>query len=152
MGTQQWWLALLAGAMLACMIYFNSQLAHVTTSVWASFVAHGLGAVCALVLWAALLPLRKSPPSPAGIERPPRWAYLGGLPGAFTVILASTTVNSELGLSGTISLMFLGQVVSGLAIDTLGLFGSPRREVGFYAFFEVLLVMTGTAILIFFAR
>jgi uncharacterized membrane protein YdcZ (DUF606 family) len=96
-------LALTGGALLAMMIDCNSQLALHTSSVFSSWVAHGVGAVVALMLvrFSAQLALGRvcEPPSKAPS---PLWFYLGGIPGAFTVILAALAVNGRLSLSGAI--------------------------------------------------
>jgi transporter family-2 protein len=57
----------------------------------------------------------------------PLWSYLGGIPGALIVLLAALTVNSPLGLAGTLALMLIGQILFGLAADTFGLFGLARK-------------------------
>src|SRR4051812_30681824 len=99
-----WILGIVGGVLLALMIHYNSLLAHHTTPVFASWVAHGLGAVAAAVLVAvyARVP-RPAAPAIALQTRPPLWFYAGGIPGTFTVILAAITVNSGLALSGAIA-------------------------------------------------
>jgi transporter family-2 protein len=143
-----WLLATIAGAILACMLFYNGMLAHATDPIWASFVAHGVGTAAALLLLAL-------PVAPRKVDTPataPLWAYLGGVPGALTVILANITVNTPLGLTGSLSLMLLGQVVFALIVDSLGWFQLQPRRPGLYDFASVLGVMSGSAILIFFAR
>ncbi|MCC3768665.1 DMT family transporter [Streptomyces sp. UNOC14_S4] len=172
------------------MTHYNGILANHTSSVFGSWVAHGLGAVVALVLVVltgrALRPGRKAAGGgngPAG-EREgregkdeagnagagnaeagkggrgsgsgsgqraaaPLWSYLGGIPGAFTVMLASIAVNSDLELSGTIALMLVGQVLFGIVSDSFGLFGTPRRRLVLADFLVVLSVLAGSALIIF---
>jgi transporter family-2 protein len=67
------------------------------------------------------------------------------------VVIANVTVNSQIGLSGTLALMLLGQTIFGLLVDSLGLFQMKKRALSLYDFFEVLTIMTGSAVLIFFA-
>ncbi|WP_434633672.1 DMT family transporter [Chromobacterium sp. CV08] len=136
-------LALLAGALLALMIHCNSRLAAYGNPLTASWLAHAIGMLAALLLWKAL---RQARPVSG---RPPRWAYLGGVPGALTVALAAITVNSPLALSGTLALGMTGQVLFGLLSDRLGLFGMPRRPLRLNDALALPLVLSGCAILIF---
>lgn len=140
-------LALAAGALLALMIAINSTLAGYNSPLLASWVAHGIGAITAWLLLLLLNP--RSPrrtPSPAGI---PRWAYLGGFPGALTVVLAAITVNSPLALSGSLALMLTGQVLFGMLSDSCGWFGSIKRRLSLNDIIATLLILSGCALLIF---
>ncbi|MGW1091189.1 DMT family transporter [Streptomyces sp. NPDC002596] len=119
-----WLLAVAGGVLLTLMTQFNGELAHHTTAVYASWAAHGIGAVVALFLVAltARAPGRQEHPDVAQ-GRVPLWFHLGGVPGAFVVILSAISVNSSLALSGTVVLMLTGQVLFGIASDQLGLLG-----------------------------
>jgi transporter family-2 protein len=146
-----WLLALAGGSLLALMINFNSLLAKHTTPIFASWVAHAFGAVASLCLVA--LSLRKL--STKGVSQNPQnakspfWFYLGGIPGALTVVLAAVTVNSSLKLAGSISLMLVGQVVFGILSDYFGLFGIPKRKIVTMDFIVALSVLSGSALIIF---
>jgi transporter family-2 protein len=146
-----WLLAVAGGVLLAFMIHYNSLLAKHTTPVFASWVAHGLGGAAALLL---VVLYSKAPRSTATADGPrcvkaPLWFYLGGIPGAFTVILAAVTVNSTLALAGTVALMLVGQVLFGIVSDHFGLFRTPRRRIGVYDLCVVLSVLTGSMLIIF---
>ncbi|WP_394830500.1 DMT family transporter [Pendulispora rubella] len=146
-----WILAVAGGALLAVMIHYNSVLARHSTPAVASWMAHGIGTLGALVLVVAGTQLfRSSRSHPEKRGKVPGWAYLGGIPGAFTVWLAAVTVNSKLGLSGTLALMLVGQVTFGILSDRFGFFGVPKRRFALTDFFVVLAVLSGSAILIFF--
>jgi transporter family-2 protein len=140
--TLDWTLAFGAGVLLACMIGCNSLLAARTTPVFASWVVHGLGACAALLLasTAARLP---------GAAAAPRWSFLGGLPGAFAVILASVTVNGGLGLAATVALVLVGQVLFGLACESRGWLGSPRRALAAGDGLAALCSLAGSALILF---
>lgn len=129
------------------MLFFNGLLAKKTSPTWSSLVVHALGTITAGVLVVTLFSRRQSSSTKA-----PIWSYLGGIPGALTVIIANIAVNSQLGLSGTLALMLLGQTIFGLLVDSLGLFQMKKRVLTLYDFFEVLTIMAGSAVLIFFAR
>jgi transporter family-2 protein len=142
-----WLLAILGGVLLSLMIEFNSLLARFTSPVYASWVAHGLGAVAALALVVGYHRVRKAPER-QGV-RPPLWFYAGGIPGAFTVILAAIAVNSSLALSGTIALMLVGQVVFGMVSDHFGLFRTPKRRLSGTDLVVALAVLGGSGLIIF---
>ena len=143
-----WLIALAAGAVLAVMIQVNSVLAAHSTAFFASWVAHGVGALAAL----ALIAVTSRPTGAARPEKPPLWSYLGGVPGAFTVVLASVTINGSLALSVTIALMLAGQVAFGMAADQFGLFGMMRRKLGRRDLLVVLAVLAGSLLLLFGGR
>ncbi|UGA39865.1 DMT family transporter [Chromobacterium haemolyticum] len=137
-------LALAAGAMLAWMIHCNSLLAAHSGPLQASWLAHGLGALTALALWRATT---RSNPAPASCRPPPRWAYLGGLPGALTVALAAVAVNSPLALAGTLALAIAGQLLFSLLCERCG-FLVARRALTRHDAHAALLVLSGCAVLI----
>ncbi|KYQ96473.1 hypothetical protein AWY96_24345 [Serratia plymuthica] len=139
-------LALTAGALLALMISVNSVLASYNSPLFASWVAHGVGAIAAWLLLLLLL-RRRTPLSPA--TAPPRWAYLGGIPGALTVVVAAITVNSPLALAGSLALMLTGQVLFGMLSDSRGWFGAIQRRLRTNDIIATLLILAGCALLIF---
>ena len=141
--------AFLSGGLLTLMVLFNGELAFYGTPLFSSWAAHGTGTVAATVLL-ALLYRRRPPAGAAG--RAPLWAYLGGIAGAVTVILTSTTVNSSLALSGTLALGLAGQVVFSLAADRWGLFGLPRRRPTPRDWAALGLIVAGSALIILFGR
>lgn len=121
-------LALIAGVVLAVMIDWNSQLARHSSPLFASWTAHGVGAVASMAL--VMLLSLKGKATAAGVphQRWPLWSYLGGVPGAFTVLLAAITVNSVLGLASTLAVMLVGQMVFGVLADHFGFFRLQRRR------------------------
>jgi transporter family-2 protein len=135
-------LAFLSGGLLAVMLLFNGTLAAQTTATFASWVAHGAGAVLAL----ALLFLRPG----ARIWRggAPAWAYLGGLSGALTVVVTAVAVNSALALSGTLALGLAGQAAFGLLADRFGFLGLKVRKPGWRAYAALVLVLAGSSLVI----
>jgi len=160
-------LALIGGMLLAIMIKLNSELAAGLTPVHASWFAHCIGAMTALVLMmlvskVAQLKRAKTQSSSNELtsdssqsssslnsQSAPLWSYLGGLPGALVVIFASITINSELGFSATLVLGLLGQVVFSLIVDHLGLFGMIKKSVNVRQFLPVLCICTGCLLIIF---
>ena len=145
-----WFWALVSGGLLALMITINSALAGFTTPFIASWVVHGVGAVAALVLVLVYAVLVKRRPVAAGEgQRPPLWSYFGGAPGALAVALSSIAVNSELALAGALSLLLVGQILFGLLSDRWGLFGTPQRPINRFDILASVLVIAGSALLIY---
>lgn len=153
---RDWLLALLGGVLLALMINTNSQLARYSTPVFAAWVAHGMGAVVALVLVGLTARAWRKRGATASVgtagtsgAKAPVWFYLGGIPGALTVVLAAIAVNGDLSLSGAIALMLLGQVLFGMLSDRFGLLRMPRRKIGRIDLLVVLCVLAGSALIIY---
>lgn len=143
--------ALASGGLLTLMVLFNGQFAVKGSALFASWMAHGTGMIAALV-FVGLLALwgrRGVAARPGPI---PLWAYLGGISGALTVMLTSTTVNGVLALSGTLALGLVGQTVFSLAADRFGFFGLDRRRIGPRQIAALVLILAGSALIIFSGR
>lgn len=138
-------IALLSGVLLTLMIMSNSYLSTFTSPLHASWLTHGIGAIVALIIW---LTVKKHLPQRTPGAKIPLWCYLGGIPGAFTVLLAAITVNSPLSLSGSIVLMLAGQIVTGLIIDHFGLMGLPQRKASGRDGLTLLLLFSGCILII----
>ena len=138
-------MAFATGGLLTLMVLFNGQFALHGTALFASWAAHGTGMVAALVFLALIPRLRATGTRPAT----PAWAYLGGVSGAATVMLTSTTVNSALALSGTLAFGLAGQVVFGLLTDRFGLFGLPRRRITARDLAALAMIVAGSLMIIF---
>lgn len=140
-----WAAALAAGVLVALSSFFGDTMVRYTGVNWAAMVTQAVGALVAGTLAAATLGRIK------GSGTSPWWCYLSGVPVALGVVLANLTAKSEIGLSGTLSLMLLGQVSFGLVADQSGLLGMTRRQPSMLDFFGVLSILTGSAVIIFFA-
>lgn len=137
--------AFATGGLLTLMVLFNGQFAVNGTALFASWAAHGTGMVAAIIFLALIPRLRGTGDRPAA----PLWSYLGGLSGAATVMLTSTTVNSTLALSGTLALGLAGQIAFGLAADRFGFFGLARRRITLRDLGALALILAGSGFIIF---
>jgi len=148
--SSDWLLALAGGLLLGLMINYNSLMAKHSTPLFASWVMHGIGAVTSL-LFITVFSKKFSANNKINHQytQGPLWAYFGGIPGSLTMILAAITVNSRLGLSGTLAFIIAGQVLFGLVCDIFGLFDIPKRRFALTDFFVVLSVLMGSSIIIF---
>lgn len=143
-------LALIGGALLTLLISCSSLLAHSTTPIFSSFVAHAGGAIVALIIaTSASFFFGRANAGSISDERPPIWMYLGGIAGALTVILPTMAVNGGISLSGVIALSLVGQTAFGMISDQFGLFGSQMRKVSISDVVIALLVLCGSSLIIF---
>ncbi len=145
--TPRYWpfiVAFAAGWLISLMVLFNGTLAISGTLLFSSWVPHATGTVAALLFLVVLRP-KKARAVPA-----PLWAYLGGISGAFTVVLASAAMNSALALSGTIAVGLVGQVAFSLIADVRGMFGMPKIIPTLRDFAALGLILAGAVILVFF--
>jgi transporter family-2 protein len=133
-------IAFTSGVLLAVMISLNARLSAFTTPFYSSLMTHLVGTMAAIVF---LLPngrLQKK----EGKEATPYWAYIGGAIGAISVILANITVNSSIALTGTVSLMILGQTLFMLIVDQFGFFGMKRRQLDGHDIMSLTLILIGS--------
>jgi transporter family-2 protein len=148
---KNYFIAFASGILLTFMIQTNSLLAKGTNPIFASWVAHGVGSIFAflLVLIATLFSLKHSSKNKKiNPQKIPLWYFLGGIPGAFTVVLAAYAVNGNLSLSGTISLMLVGQVLFGMALDHFGLMGLSVRKMTIKDLSAIALVLLGSGFIL----
>ncbi len=149
-------LALFGGGLLTLMVHFNSQLSAQTSALNSSWFAHGLGAIMALAMYLVIVFFAgklkngtvKDVPT-LNEKKMPFLYYLGGLPGAFTVVLASVTVNSVVGLTGTLALGLVGQLVSSMLCDHFGWFHLEKKRFRLREMIPILLISCGAMLLIF---
>jgi len=134
--------ALGTGALLSLMVLCNAEMTRNAGPLLGSLTPHATGTVAAGLALAILA--RRS-----ASERAPVWAYLGGLSGALTVMLSSLAANTALALSGTLALGLVGQAAFGLAADRWGFLGLPRRKPTTQDLLALMLILGGSAILIF---
>ncbi|MBA5234954.1 DMT family transporter [Pectobacterium aroidearum] len=141
-------LAILSGFFLTLMFQSNSVLSENTSPLVASWVAHGIGTLVSLLL--VIFFVKKSPPTlKSEKNRRPVWLYLGGIPGAFTVVLAVMAINGGLSLSSTISLGLAGQLLFGFVSDYFGLFGSQKRKLSRANIYIFSLIISGCFLIIY---
>lgn len=129
------------GSLAAVMMYLNGILATAVGSMRSNLIVH----ISGLALSALVLALTRSwRHLPKGFS--PLWLS-GGAIGYLTVLLANFSFAS-LGVSMTIGLGLLGQVLASVATDHFGLFGSsvrkfrPSDAVGLAAIFAGILAMS----------
>ncbi len=140
--------AFASGCLLTFAVFINAEAARFGGALYSSWLAHGTGTVASIIVL-GLLWFRNRPAVTAIRNRAPLWAYLGGISGAATVMLTSTTVNTPLALAGTLALGLAGQVAFSLAADQWGLFGLPRRRLTLRDAAAAALITAGSLLIIF---
>ena len=104
------------------------------------------GVVAALVLVAIALAVRGSAGVPGALREPP-WLWIGGVMGAI-VVSAITYSPQQLGTFATIALVIAGQLVMGVVIDALGLFGLEKIPLTWERVLGVALLAVGSVLIL----
>jgi bacterial/archaeal transporter family-2 protein len=145
-------LAFGSGGLLTIAVFLNAEAARYGGPMFSSWLAHGTGTVAAILFLAIVWRRQRADAAAARAAngRAPLWAYIGGIIGAGTVMLTSTTVNSPLALAGTLALGLAGQVILSLAADYWGLLGLARRRLDWRDAGAVALIASGSLLIILF--
>ncbi len=139
--------AIASGGLLAIMIFFNGELARYTSPAWSSLIAHFVGIFGSWFLWRLMSNSKKLFPYTSDA---PMWSYFGGAGGAMIVVIANITVNSSIGLVGSLSLMILGQTLFAILFDFKGWIGMAKRNLYLSDFLQVSCVLAGSILIIFY--
>jgi bacterial/archaeal transporter family-2 protein len=143
-------LAFGSGGLLTFAVFINAEAGRYGGAMFSSWLAHGTGTVAAILFLAVLWRRQRVEAAEAKSRfgKAPLWAYLGGIIGAATVMLTSTSVNTPLALAGTLALGLAGQVILSLAADFWGLLGLPKRPLDWRDGGAVLLIVGGSLLII----
>ena len=137
--------AIFSGLLLALMISVNAELAGTTSAFQASWVAHGVGGITAWLLYSIF----KKNDARANRPEIKKQYWFGGVPGALTVVFASMTVQSSIGLTGTLALALIGQFLLSLILEHFGLLNQPKTKVTIANLLPTLLVAIGAILIIY---
>ena len=145
-------LAFGSGGILTIAVFVNAEAGRYGGAMFSSWLAHGTGTVAAILFLAVLWKRQRHQAKTARAQfgKAPLWAYLGGIIGAATVMLTSTTVNTPLALAGTLALGLAGQVLLSLDADFWGLLGLPKRKLDWRDLGAVTLIAAGSLLIILF--
>lgn len=128
------------GGLIAVMVSVNGQLSMYTNVYISGAVAHLLAALGFLLLE------RFSPEKKEGAERLPIYFYLTGVLGAIIIVFNNVTFKA-LGVSITVALMLLGQMVSSLLVDSLGLLKMKKVDTGREKLPGLLIILVGIVVI-----
>ncbi|MEZ4704899.1 MAG: DMT family transporter [Bdellovibrionota bacterium] len=135
----------LAGILLSAMVHINGLLAAKTNAYLSSTIVHIVGTLTCLVILLA----QSTPPRKVLGKTSPLWAYSGGILGASVVILCNLTVNSPIGLSGTVAMMLLGQTLCSAIADHFGWMGIAKKRLSVRDGAQMALILCGCMMLLF---
>lgn len=123
-------ISVLTGIILAIMIALNGNLGNATGNYVSSVIIHFVGLIGIIIV---LIVTKSKIKNLKGI---PFYMFSGGLIGILTVL--STNISfSNLGVSLTVSLALLGQLITSIVIDHFGYFGltvtrfEKKKTIGF---------------------
>ncbi len=136
-------LAVLVGAVIPVQTGVNTRLArHMGVTLLASLVSFAVGtAGLGIVVVLTRTPL----PLAATAASQPWWIWVGGVCG-LVFLTMNMVLLPRIGASATVILPLFGQVVGGLAIDTMGAFGTTARPPTAGRVVGVVLVAAGAAL------
>ncbi len=133
MAPQFFLLAFAAGVGVAVQIGVNGQLRRVSgQAIWASFISFLVGTMALLL---CLIAARRAWPSGGQFVHAPWWVWIGGMLGAFYVVV-SVVAGPRIGSTSLVACVIAGQLVASIVIDHFGWIGyvvhpiSPGRIVG----------------------
>lgn len=136
-------LSILSGILISVMLLFNGQLSEAYGNALATALIHAIG----LVGIGAWLILKQQ--SLKHTLNEPWHLYMGGVIGVATVMLSNLTF-LHLGMSLTLVLSLLGQVIISLVIDAAGLLGAKKVRFEKKKLIGVGLVAAGAAVMLLF--
>ena len=133
-------ITILSGVLISGMVAINGELTAIVGNAPATVVIHVMG----LVALVAAFGLRRMHPHPG--QRMPWHLYIGGVIGVGSVLMNNYTY-PILGVSITLGLGLLGQLVFSLMIDRFGLFGMPKLSLRPHRIISALIVLAGIAVM-----
>jgi transporter family-2 protein len=117
MAPQYLLLAFAAGVGVAVQFGVNGSLRRVSGQpIWASLISFAIGTV---VLFICFLAARRAWPTGGQFAHAPWWIWLGGLLGAFYVVV-SVVSGPRLGSATLVACVIAGQLVASVVIDHFG--------------------------------
>lgn len=134
-------LALVAGLATAVMLFINGNLSQQYGVFVSAVIIHIVGALFAFLLCA----LKKDKRPVLG--HTPKWIYLGGAIGVLTVVFNNGAFG-HISVTSIVALGLLGQIITSLAIDGLGLFGMEKCPLQKSAYIGLILSLVGVVIML----
>ena len=132
-----------AGLSLAFQQVLNASLGSAMQSArWAAFVSYFGGTIALLLV---LVVVREPMPAAALVGRVPWIAWTGGIFGAI-FIATSILMVPRLGVATVSTLIVVGQLLSSLAFDQIGMFGLPQHPITLTRVFGAGCLILGAAL------
>jgi transporter family-2 protein len=139
-------IALCGGLLLGLMIFLNGIVTKHTGAIPGSFIVHTIGLAASVFI---LFIKSKRVKIRAIKNYTFKYSHTVGIFGGIAVALIGYTVNTKIGIAGTIGGMILGQVFYGWANDIFGLFGSVKKKLNLLDFFQAFFIILGVGVIIY---
>jgi bacterial/archaeal transporter family-2 protein len=138
-------LALLSGAALAMQVGVNNglkgRIGHPVSAASFSF------ATGTMALLAFALAIRPGWPRASSFSGAPWWIWLGGVVGAFYMML-TITFSDRLGAAGWLGVVVTGQILTSVVLDHYGLVGFTTHPVTPWRLVGVALLLAGASLVL----
>jgi transporter family-2 protein len=129
----------LGGVLLASQAPINAALARTLKDpVLAACVSFGVG----FAVLAAIGIFRGAWPAGSALASAPWWSWLGGVLGAFYVVVVIWAV-PQLGVVTTLAALVFGQMAAALVLDAIGAFGLPAQAISWQRLLAAALILCG---------
>ena len=134
------------GLLLGLMIFFNGIVTKYTGAIPGSFLVHLVGLAASVFI----LAIKTKKISLAGVKNY-RFTldHCVGVFGGIAVALIGYTVNTKIGIAGTVGAMILGQVLYGWANDIFGFFGSDKKKLNKLDYLQASFIVAGVGVMIY---
>lgn len=142
-------IAFASGIILTVIIVSNSIVAKHTSPYYASAVLYAVGTISSLIL--AIITHKSNKPNDNKAQLS-ILVYSGGILGILTTISDAITTNSPLSFVGSFALILLAQVIYGVLSDKHGFFGTTKRIIKNTDWYAILLICSGSIIIIKFGQ
>ncbi len=131
-------LGTIVGILYSIMNLFNAQLSQVYGNPFATVIIHIVGLMIVLPMT-----IRKI----FQIKPAPIWMYIGGALGVFTVVTSNLGV-TNLGVTATLSLTLLGQMLCAMVFDHFGLWGFVKTKFKAEKAISLVLIALGVGVML----
>ncbi|SJL82447.1 DMT family transporter [Vibrio palustris] len=140
-------LALTSGMGLSIQAAVNSRLSSGVNDqpLMAAFISFTIGAICLGVL--ALVQVQWSGMTQQ-LAAQPWWRWVGGAIGAM-VVFTSVFLAPRIGITNTMFLFIIGQLITGMLIDSFGWIQMPIRPVFWWKYVGLVLMLLGLSLFMF---
>lgn len=138
-------LVAVGGAGLTFQMAFNGRLRVATGSpVLTTIVSVLVTLVCLVAVWSSGSIDRGSLPRFQAI---PFWGWCGGILGAYYLVIALTAI-PRLGTATVFAVVIAGQMLTALAVDSLGMFGATPIPLSMARIAGTLLLLAGAILMV----
>lgn len=125
------------GILYSVMNLFNAQLSQVYGNYLATIIIHIAGLL-------VIVPIAFA--KKAKRNKAPFWMHLGGAMGLVTVIASNLGV-MYVGVTATLALALIGQVITSMFIDKFGWFGFPKLGFHWKKILSLVFIIAGTVVM-----